>query len=81
MAEGLTDRLDPAIGALRTALAERSIRRLIVAWAASNAGQYALLVLGHREFATLMDDQPQIRENVLRSVAMWISEIAPGKTN
>jgi hypothetical protein len=45
MADGLRSRLDPAIGALRTALAERSIRRLIVAWAASNAGQYALLVI------------------------------------
>ena len=45
MAEGLTSRLDPAVGALRTALAERSIRRLIAAWAASNAGQYALLVI------------------------------------
>jgi len=45
MAEGLTSRLDPAIGALRTALAEGSIRRLIVAWAASNAGQYAVLVI------------------------------------
>jgi len=45
MAEGLTGRLDPAIGALRTALAEGSIRRLIVAWAASNAGQYAVLVI------------------------------------
>jgi CRP-like cAMP-binding protein len=40
-----------------------------------------LLVLGHREFHTLLDDQPGIREMVLRSVAAWISEIAPGKTN
>ena len=45
MAEGLTGRLEPALGALRTALAEGSIRRLLVAWAASNAGQYALLVI------------------------------------
>jgi MFS family permease len=45
MAQGLTGRLDPALGALRTALAEGSIRRLLVAWAASNAGQYALLVI------------------------------------
>jgi CRP-like cAMP-binding protein len=40
-----------------------------------------LFVLGDREFASLLAEQPQIRENVLRSVAMWISEIAPGKTN
>ena len=45
MASGLTNRLDPAVGALRTALAEPAIRRLIVAWAASNAGQYAVLVI------------------------------------
>jgi Cyclic nucleotide-binding domain len=45
MAEGLASRLDPAVGALRTALAEPAIRRLIVAWAASNAGQYAVLVI------------------------------------
>jgi MFS family permease len=45
MAEGLTSRLDPAVGALRTALSEPAIRRLIVAWAASNAGQYAVLVI------------------------------------
>jgi CRP-like cAMP-binding protein len=40
-----------------------------------------LFVLGHREFHTLLDDQPGIREKVLLSVAVWISEIAPGKTN
>jgi CRP-like cAMP-binding protein len=40
-----------------------------------------LFVLGDREFASLLAEQPQIRENVLRSVALWISEIAPGKTN
>jgi hypothetical protein len=45
MVEALARRLDPSIGALRSALAERSIRYLIVAWAASNAGQYALLVI------------------------------------
>ena len=40
-----------------------------------------LFVLGDRQFASLIAEQPQIRENVLRSVAIWISEIAPGKTN
>jgi cyclic nucleotide-binding protein/MFS transporter len=45
MVGGLASRLDPAVGALRTALAEPVIRRLIVAWAASNAGQYAVLVI------------------------------------
>ena len=40
-----------------------------------------LFVLGHREFHTLLDDQPGIREKVLLSVAVWISEIALGKTN
>jgi len=45
MAPRLAERLDPAVGALRTALAEPAIRRLIVAWAASNAGQYAVLVI------------------------------------
>jgi CRP/FNR family transcriptional regulator, cyclic AMP receptor protein len=39
-----------------------------------------LFVLGHREFATLLADHPETREQVLRSVALWISEIAPGKT-
>ena len=45
MVQGRGGRLDPAVGALRTALAEPTIRRLIVAWAASNAGQYAVLVI------------------------------------
>lgn len=40
-----------------------------------------LFVLSHREFATLLADHPETREQVLRSVALWISEIAPGKTN
>ena len=44
MAPLLGGRLDPAVGALRTALADGSIRRLMVAWFAVNAGQYGLLV-------------------------------------
>jgi CRP-like cAMP-binding protein len=39
-----------------------------------------LFVLGHREFAALLADHPETREQVLRSVALWISQIAPGKT-
>lgn len=44
MAEGRPGRLDLAIGALRTALAEPAIRRLTVAWFAVMAGKWALLV-------------------------------------
>jgi hypothetical protein len=44
MPSWLAARVDPAVGALRTALADDSIRRLMVAWFAVNAGQYALLV-------------------------------------
>jgi CRP-like cAMP-binding protein len=40
-----------------------------------------LFVLGHREFTTLLADHPGIREKVLQSVAKWISELAPGRTN
>lgn len=40
-----------------------------------------LLVVGHREFTTLLADQPRIRETVMRAVAHWISELAPGRTN
>jgi hypothetical protein len=44
MGEGPAGRFDVAIGALRTALAEPSIRRLTVAWFAVMAGKWALLV-------------------------------------
>ncbi len=40
----LAGRVAPAVTALRTALADRTVRRLIVAWFAVNAGQSALLV-------------------------------------
>jgi MFS family permease len=40
----LAGRVDPALTALRTALAEDALRRLIVSWFAVNAGQSALLV-------------------------------------
>jgi CRP-like cAMP-binding protein len=40
-----------------------------------------LLVVGHREFTTLLADQPQIREKVLTAVARRISAIAPSETH
>ena len=45
MRGGLSGRFEPAVGALRTALAEPAIRQLMVAWFAANAGQWALLVI------------------------------------
>ncbi len=44
MAEGRTSRLELAIGAMGTAFAEPSIRRLTIAWFAEMAGRWALLV-------------------------------------
>jgi Cyclic nucleotide-binding domain len=44
MPQRLAGRLAPAVGALRTAMADTAIRRLIVAWFAVNAGKSALLV-------------------------------------
>jgi CRP-like cAMP-binding protein len=38
-----------------------------------------LLVVGHREFTSLLDAQPAIREKVLRSVAHWISDLSGGQ--
>jgi CRP-like cAMP-binding protein len=40
-----------------------------------------LLVLGHREFATLLADRPEIRDKVLKEVAMWISNNSPTPTH
>ena len=40
-----------------------------------------LLVLGHREFSTLLADRPEIRDKVLREVAMWISQNSPSATH
>jgi CRP-like cAMP-binding protein len=40
-----------------------------------------LLVLGHREFATLLSDRPEIRDKVLREVAVWISQNSPTPTH
>jgi CRP-like cAMP-binding protein len=55
-----------------------NVPRTATATAATPA---TLLVIGHREFTSLLDAQPQIREKVLRSVATWITQIAPGRTN
>ena len=40
-----------------------------------------LLVLGHREFTTLLADRPEIRDKVLREVAIWISQNSPAPTH
>ena len=40
-----------------------------------------LLVVGHREFTSLLASQPAIRDKVLRAVAHRIAELAPGPTN
>ena len=37
-----------------------------------------LLVVGHREFTSLLASQPAIRDKVMRAVAHWISELTPG---
>jgi MFS family permease len=44
MPHRLPSHLEPAIGALRTAMADAAVRRLIVAWFAVIAGKWALLV-------------------------------------
>jgi CRP-like cAMP-binding protein len=48
---------------------------------ATAATPATLLVLGHREFTTLLADRPEIREKVLREVAMWISQNSPAHTH
>ncbi|HEX2469345.1 MAG TPA: cyclic nucleotide-binding domain-containing protein [Candidatus Limnocylindrales bacterium] len=40
-----------------------------------------LLVVGHREFTSLLASQPAIRDKVLRAVAHRIAELAPDPTN
>ena len=45
MPSWLSGRMEPAVAALRTALADRTLRRLIVAWFSVNAGSWALLVI------------------------------------
>jgi CRP-like cAMP-binding protein len=38
-----------------------------------------LLVLGHREFTTLLADHPGIQQKVLRTVAGWVAASAPDR--
>lgn len=40
-----------------------------------------LLVIGHREFLTLLAEQPGIRETVLQAMARRISNLVPAHTN
>jgi hypothetical protein len=44
MPHRLAGRLEPAVGALRTAMADAAVRQLIIAWFAVVAGKWALLV-------------------------------------
>jgi CRP-like cAMP-binding protein len=36
-----------------------------------------LLVLGHREFSSLLSSQPAIQGRLLRSVAAWVANLTP----
>ena len=44
---------------------------------ATAATPVRMLVLGHREFTTLLVDHPGIQQKVLRTVAGWVAEAAP----
>jgi CRP-like cAMP-binding protein len=39
-----------------------------------------LLVLGHREFVTLLKDQPAIQGRLLKSVASWVGSMTPDRS-
>ncbi len=39
-----------------------------------------LLVLGHREFTTLLSDQPAIQGRMLKSVAAWVASLTPDRS-
>jgi CRP/FNR family cyclic AMP-dependent transcriptional regulator len=54
------------------------VPRTATATAATTA---RLLVVGHREFTSLLASQPAIRDKVLRAVAQRIAELAPGLTS
>ena len=54
------------------------VPRMATATAATPA---TLLVVGHREFTSLLASQPAIRDKVMRALAGWISELSGGKTN
>jgi CRP-like cAMP-binding protein len=38
-----------------------------------------LLVVGHREFTSLLTSHPAIRDKVLKAVASWISDLSPSR--
>lgn len=48
---------------------------------ATAATPATLLVVGHREFTSLLANQPAIRDKVMRAVAHWISELTPDRPN
>ena len=52
------------------------VPRMATATAATPA---TLLVVGHREFTSLLANQPAIRDKVRRAVAHWISELSAGQ--
>ena len=48
---------------------------------ATASGPTRLLVVGHREFTSLLASQPSIRDKVLRSVAKWIADLSSGRVD
>jgi CRP-like cAMP-binding protein len=40
-----------------------------------------LLVVGHREFITLLTEYPTIQAKIIRSIAAWIATLTPGRVN
>jgi CRP-like cAMP-binding protein len=46
---------------------------------ATAATPATLLVVGHREFNSLLASQPAIQDKIMRAVAHWISELTPGR--
>jgi cAMP-dependent protein kinase regulator len=39
-----------------------------------------LLVLGHREFRSLLTDHPEVQGRLLRSVASWVASLTPDRS-
>jgi CRP-like cAMP-binding protein len=46
---------------------------------ATAAAPTRLLVVGHREFTSLLTSHPTIRDKVLKAVASWIADLSPGR--
>ena len=40
-----------------------------------------LLVVGHREFTTLLAEHPKVQGKILRTIAAWIATLTPDHTN